>query len=89
MVACPGVGEPRINRPLSLSARTAGLFYSLRQSLELDTGVSHHSLANRFTARLRTRSPSRAFRLPTLPSPHLQMETIQMSSKQMCGWILI
>ncbi len=43
---------------LSLGPRA---FSSLRQSLELDTGVSHHSLANRFTARLRTRSPPRAF----------------------------
>ncbi len=45
------------------------LFLSLRQSLELDTGVTHHSLANRFTTRLRTRSPLSTFRLPTPPSP--------------------
>ncbi len=46
------------------------LFLSLRQSLELDTGVNHHSLAIRFTARPRTRSPLSALSLPTPPSPH-------------------
>ncbi len=43
------------------------LFLSLRQSLELDTGVNHHSLAIRFTARPRTRSPLSALSLPTPP----------------------
>ncbi len=42
---------------------------SLRQSLELDTGVNHHSLALCFTAHLRTRSPPSACRFPTPPSP--------------------
>ncbi len=48
---------------LSPLSRTAGPFLlSVRQSLELDTGVNPHSLALCFTARLRTRSPISAFR---------------------------
>ncbi len=42
---------------------------SLRQSLELDTGVNHHSLALQSTARLRIRSPPSSCRIPTPPSP--------------------
>ncbi len=49
---------------------------SLRQSLELDTGVNHHSLALHFTARLRTRSPISAFHLPTPPLATLPINTI-------------
>ncbi len=59
---------------LALDSRLAAggmLLNSLRQSLESDTGVNHHSLAHCFPARLRTRSPLSAFRLPTPPSPHL------------------
>ncbi len=40
---------------------------SLRQSLELDTGVNHYSLALHSTARLRTRSPPSSCRFPTPP----------------------
>ncbi len=57
---------------LALDSRLAAggaLLNSLRQSLETDTGVNHHSLAHCFPARLQTRSPLSAFRLPTPPSP--------------------
>ncbi len=55
---------------LALDSRLAAggpLLNSLRQSLETDTGVNHHSLAHCFPARLGTRSPLSAFRLPTPP----------------------
>ncbi len=57
---------------LPLDSRLAAsgmLLNSLRQSLESDTGVNHHSLANCFPARLRARSPLSYFGLPTPPSP--------------------
>ncbi len=61
------------------------LFNSLRQSLESDTGVNHHSLANCFPARLRTRSPLSAFRLPTPPSPHTPTARLRPVSPPACS----
>ncbi len=60
------------------------LLNSLRQSLESDTGVNHHSLANCFPARLRTRSPLSAFRLPTPPSPHTPTARLSPVSPPAC-----
>ncbi len=57
------------------------LFMSLRQSLESNTGVNHHSLANRFTASLRTRSPLSAFHLPTPPSPQRPLKMMGQIKK--------
>ncbi len=70
---------------LSPLSRTAGPFLlSLRQSLELDTGVNHHSLAIH-TARLRTRSPISAFRLPTPTSPHTPTARLRPGSPPACS----
>ncbi len=59
---------------------------SRRQSLESDTGVNYHSLAKRFPARLQTRSPPSAFRLPTRPSP--QFHFIILKPDFLCTWVL-
>ncbi len=49
----------------ALSSQVSGLLYpSPRQSLELKTGVSNHSLGLLITARLRTRSPAADSALP-------------------------
>ncbi len=58
---------------------------SLRQSLELDTGVNHHSLAFRSTARLRTRSPLSSCRFPTPPSPHTPTARLRPGSPPACS----
>ncbi len=73
---------------LALDSRLAAggaLLNSLRQSLETDTGVNHHSLAHCFPARLRTRSPLSAFRLPTPPSPHTPTARLRPVSPPACS----
>ncbi len=73
---------------LPLDSRLAAggtLLNSLQQSLESDTGVNHHSLANCFPARLRTRSPLSAFRLPTPPSPHTPTARLRPVSSPACS----
>ncbi len=73
---------------LPLDSRLAAggtLLNSLRQSLESDTGFNHHSLANCFPARLRTRSPLSAFRLPTPPSPHTPTARLRPVSPPACS----
>ncbi len=68
-----------------LPAGRRGPFMSLRQSLESDTGVNYHSLAKRFPARLQTRSPPHAFRLPTRPSPHTPTARLRPVSTPACS----
>ncbi len=55
---------------------------SLRQSLELDTGVNHHSLALHSTARLRTRSPPSSCRFPT---PHSPQTYLPLNAQSHCS----
>ncbi len=47
--------------------------------------INHYSLADRFTARLRTRSPPSAFCLPTPPSPHTPTARLRPVSPQACS----
>ncbi len=56
------------NQSLSRPPRLAGWLYLVSpQSLELETGVSHHSLDLFITACLLTRSPAAAFAFPRPP----------------------
>ncbi len=67
----------------ALSSQVSGLLYpSPRQSLELKTGVSNHSLGLLITARLRTRSPAAD---SVLPRPLLHTQHPQILLHLHCG----